>query len=72
MRLTTDNTNTDQKIIDAIYWLARGDEKYALKIWESPNETELGAIWERVTNNGLLDASEFCWGVETLADLVKN
>jgi hypothetical protein len=53
---------TSVEIMDAIMWLARGDETEAVRIWEEPSEAEMIALWERVTKNGLVHANEFCWG----------
>ena len=71
---TADARETSQEIMSAILWVARGrdaeriwadpseDETEAERIWAAPSEAEMLAIWERVTKNGLIDASEFCWG----------
>ena len=53
---------TSVEIMDAILWLARGDETEAVRIWEAPTDREMLALWERVTKNGLVSADEFCWG----------
>ena len=61
---TGDSRETSKEIMDAIVFVAGGDSAEAVRIWEEPTEAELLAIWERVTQNGLHDASEFCWGCE--------
>lgn len=53
---------TSVEIMDAILWLARGNEAEAVRIWEEPTDKEMLALWERVTKNGLVSADEFCWG----------
>lgn len=53
---------TSVEIMDAILWLARGNEVEAVRIWEDPTDKEILALWERVTKNGLVSADEFCWG----------
>jgi len=59
---SADSRETDQEIIDAIWWLANEDEAKAERIWQDPTNEEMLAIWERVTKNGLVPAYEFCWG----------
>ena len=71
---TADARETSPEIMSAILWVARGcdaeriwfalgeDETEAERIWADPSDAELLAIWERVTKNGLINASEFCWG----------
>ena len=61
---TGDSRETSKEIMEAIVFVAGGDSAEAVRIWEEPTEAELLAIWERVTQNGLHDASEFCWGCE--------
>lgn len=58
---TAASRETSADLMAAILWVA-GSEDAASRVWESPTEPELLAIWERVTKNGLIDASEFCWG----------
>lgn len=60
---TADSRETSVKIMQAILSVAGGDEESAVRIWEEPTNEEAIAIWERVTKNGLIDASEFCWGI---------
>lgn len=57
---------TDIEVLEAICWLANGDEDEALRIWEEPTDAERRAIWERVTDNGLRDGDDYLWGVERL------
>ncbi len=59
-----DARETSEEIIEAIHILARRDDTEAERIWESPGEDELIAIWEVVTNNGLLPSTDFVWGHE--------
>lgn len=58
---SADSRETSQEIIDAIVRLSQ-NEKEAIRIWESPTYEESLAIWERVTDNGLRDSNEYCWG----------
>ena len=53
-----DNIATSWEIVEAITSLSRD----VIQTWESPTDTELLAIWERVTKNGLISASQFVWG----------
>lgn len=61
---TGDSRQTSEAVMSAIAFVAGGDTETAVRIWEEPTEQELLAIWERVTNNGEKNASEFCWGAE--------
>jgi len=62
---TANSRETSPEIMEAILAVAGGDEKRAKMIWEDGgSEEELIAIWERVTNNGLHDATDFFWGSE--------
>lgn len=61
---TADSRETSKEIMEAIMFVAGGDSSEAVRIWEEPTEAELLAIWERVTQNGLHDASEYCWGAD--------
>lgn len=53
---------TSDEILDAIYWLARGNSDEAARIWEAPTVDEFTCLWERITKNGLVDSREFHWG----------
>lgn len=59
---SADCRETSDEIMEAIAWLADGDFKRAVRIWEDPTDEEWLAIWERVTKNGLHPANEFFWG----------
>jgi hypothetical protein len=59
---------TDETVAEAIHYVAGGDTSNAARIWCNPSDAEWLAIWERVTRNGLTDASEYRWGAGTLAD----
>jgi len=59
---SANSRETSKEIMEAINWMATGNEAEAVRIWEDPTEAEALAIWERVTKNGLLQADEFCWG----------
>lgn len=52
---------TSREIMEAIAFVANSAAD-AIRIWEEPTQAERLAIWERVTKNGLLKSSEFCWG----------
>lgn len=52
---------TSPEILSAIKWLAR-DSAEEHRIWQDPTEEEVLAIFERVTQNGLIPATEFVWG----------
>jgi hypothetical protein len=58
---TADSRETSPEIMEAIAGLSRSDEN-AVGIWEAPSPEEALAIWERVTRNGLVSSTEFCWG----------
>lgn len=59
---TSDSRETSTEIMEAILYVAGGNETEAVRVWEAPTEAEMIAIWERVTNNGLHDETQFCWG----------
>jgi hypothetical protein len=59
---TADSRETSQEIIDAIWEVSGKNEAEAVRVWESPREEEVGAIWEIVTKNGLRKATDYCWG----------
>ena len=56
-----DGRETSNEICEAILKIATNNED-AARIWQDPTESEMLAIWERVTKNGLLTAADFCWG----------
>lgn len=57
-----ESLNTDREILEAILYVASGDEDAAMLIWCAPSQEQLVAIWERVTGNGVRPADEFFWG----------
>jgi len=59
---TANARETSPEIMEAIWWLSRGDEDFANGVWEAPTPDEFTAIWERVTMNGQRDATDFVWG----------
>lgn len=59
---SADSRETSDEIMEAIAWLASGNFKRAVRIWEDPTEEERLAIWEYVTKNGLHPANGFFWG----------
>lgn len=59
---SADSRDTSVELMEAILYVA-GNETNAVRVWEEPTATEALAIWERVTKNGLLESSDFCWGV---------
>ena len=61
---TADSRETSIELMASILAVADGNEAQAVRIWEDPSEAEMLAIWERVTQNGFHDASEYCWGAE--------
>ena len=70
---TADSRETSKEIMEAIVFVAGGDSAEAVRIWEEPTEAEMLAIWERVTQNGLHNASAFFWGCDgsKWADSIK-
>jgi hypothetical protein len=59
---TADSRKTSPEIMDAIEFLANGNDELAGRIWAEPTLPELIAIQERATKNGLIDASDLYWG----------
>lgn len=59
---TADSRETSPELMDAILFVADGNESEAVRIWEEPTAEEAVSIWERVTKNGLVPSTEFCWG----------
>jgi hypothetical protein len=57
----TDELHTDKKILAAIYKLAKGNDKKALKIWESPTSDQICEIIDLVTESGGC-TTDYCWG----------
>jgi len=57
-----DSRETSREIIEAIWFVSSQNEQEAVRIWEDPTEAEALAIWKRVTKNGLVLSSDFCWG----------
>jgi len=58
---TADSRNTSAEIMNAIRNVA-GSESAAVRVWEEPTYEEALAVWERVTNNGNTDSTDYCWG----------
>ena len=59
---TAASRETSEEIMEAIAFCAR-DEAEAVKIWEDcPGREFLTAIVEIVTNNGMLETTDFEWG----------
>lgn len=59
---TAASRKTSPEIMEAILYVAGGNDTEAKRVWADPTVEETLAIWERVTKNGLLDSEEFCWG----------
>lgn len=59
---TAASRETSTEIMEAILYVAGNNETQAERIWTEPTFDELLAICERVTKNGLIPSSEFCWG----------
>ena len=56
---------TSVELMEAILRVACDDEARAEQIWEDgPTESELVAIIEIVTNNGMYETTDFFWGAE--------
>lgn len=53
---------TSPEVMEAIWYVSGRNEAVAARVWESPTEPEMIAIWERVTVNGLKPSSRFFWG----------
>lgn len=58
---SADSRETSVEIMIAITYCAH-DEEEAIAIWEDPSPEQVLAIWENVTDNGLHDSRDFCWG----------
>lgn len=63
---------TDDRIAEAIGYLADGDTNVAERIWQEPTDDEIIEIWERATRHGLYDDREMQWGVQTLHEVVTG
>ena len=60
---SSDSRETSEELIKAILFAAGNDSVIALSIWENgPTDAELVCIVERVTNNGVLETTDFVWG----------
>lgn len=59
---TADSRETSTELMEAILFIAGGNETLAEMIWTNPSDTELLEIFNVITKNGLINASEFCWG----------
>lgn len=61
---SAENRNTSVELMQAILNVAQDNVVIADRIWTyGPTDAELCAIIEIVTNNGMYDTDEFCWGV---------
>lgn len=58
---------TSTEVAEAIFSIAR-NETEAQRIWEDPDNAEIVAVAEIVTKNHMLDAADYQWGENTLAD----
>ena len=58
---TANSRETSPEIMEAIRSVA-GSDTAAVLVWEAPSEEEALAVWERVTNNGLIPSADYCWG----------
>ena len=58
---TADSRDTSREIMAAILAVA-GSDTAAARVWENPTYEESLAVWERVTNNGNTDSTDFFWG----------
>jgi hypothetical protein len=65
---TAASRETDQSVMEAILYVADGDEAEAARIWQDPTEAEWLAIWERATKNGLIDGDSLQWGEAALGN----
>ena len=68
---TADSRETSREIMEAIRAVA-GSETAAVRVWEAPSYEEALAVWERVTNNGNTDSTDFCWGAAGSAWAAAN
>ena len=58
---TADSRETSAEIMEAILVVA-GSDAASVRVWEEPTYEEALAVWERVTNNGLIPSADYCWG----------
>lgn len=58
---TAEARETSPEILEACLYVAGGDEYEADRIWDAPAESEALAVWERVTRNGQIPSTDFCW-----------
>ena len=66
-----DSHETSREVAEAIFAIATSEED-AQRIWEDPAQHEAVCVWERATNNGLLDGDDFYWGVDTLQTVLDQ
>lgn len=59
---TADSRETSPELMESIFFVAGRNDTRAARIWSEPTDEEVLAIWEHVTGNGNLDASDFVWG----------
>ena len=57
-----ESLETSKEIMEAIWAFSNRTEAGAMCVWFAPTYDQKLAIWERVTNNGKRQASDFCWG----------
>lgn len=62
----SDSRKTSIEVALAIFEIASSEEE-ADRIWEEPDDEEQMAVWKAVTEDGMLDPSEYWWGVASLA-----
>ena len=61
---TADSRETSPEIMQTIAFFAR-DINEAEALWNGDGfgvVCQVSDLWENVTNNGLVDATDFCWG----------
>lgn len=58
-----ESRETSIEIMEALWWLSCENYDIAVDLWQNGlTEQAFGALWERVTKNGLVKEFEFCWG----------
>lgn len=58
----SESRETSPEILEACWWAAAGDYPEAVRVWEDPTDDESLEIWSRVTKNGRIPSSDYCWG----------
>jgi len=59
---SAESRETSPELMAAILYVAGNNDDEAVRVWKEPAPHELLAVWERVTKNGLIESTEFCWG----------